>query len=52
MLKSKKTRSVMVVSGGGGGAAEEVEILVGGSVRVVERKRSERRLRWGGEGVG
>lgn len=46
MLKSKKTRSVMVVSGSGGGAATEVEMVVG-NVRVVERKRRLRRLRWG-----
>lgn len=50
MLKSKKTRSVMVVSGEDGAAMERVV----GSVRVVERKRRERRLKWGGEreGVG
>lgn len=35
-----------VVSGDGGGAATEVE-MVEGNVRVVERKRRLRRLRWG-----
>lgn len=37
----------MVVSGWGGGVAEEVEMVVAGNERVVERKRSERRLRSG-----
>lgn len=34
---------MIVVSGGGGGAAME---MVVGNVRVVERKRRLRRLRW------
>lgn len=48
MLKSMKTRSVMVVSGGGDGSTGDGEVVVVVVVEerdVVERKRRERRVK-------